>query len=283
MLINTQNIDLFNPQVLFITHSVANGEHVPKTQYHCHNFIEFSIVTSGQLNYNIEGSYHELKKDDVMVFNPGVYHQALINRDTICTELHIGIENLNIDCLSPNYMRALEGAPIVSIKKYKEEFTQCCNEIVKEHRLKPLGHSFVLKSLVMKLIIILYREMDQCSYPPSRQTTELISSDNKVIVQSLIDYMSFYYMEAISLDYLSRIMYLSPAYISKIFKEETGTSPINFLIEIRLEKARELLEATPMNIKEISKTVGYSDAYYFSRLFKKHYGKSPSTWREDNI
>lgn len=279
MLITAQNIDSFNPQILFIIHSIINKEHMPVTHYHAHDFIEFSIIISGQINYNIEGSHYLLQKHDVMIFNPGVNHQALIDRNTICTELHIGIGNLNIDCMAPNYMRALGKAPILSIKKYKDEFIDCCNEIAKEQRLRQLGHSFVLKSLVMKLIIILYREIDDCSLPPSSQANELISSDKKVIVQSLIDYMSFYYMEDISLDYLSRVMYISPAYISKIFKEETGTSPINYLIQIRLQKAKELLESTKTPIKQISKAVGYSDAYYFSKLFKKHYGTSPSNHR----
>ena len=75
-------------------------------------------------------------------------------------------------------------------------------------------------------------------------------------------------------------MYLSSAYISKIFKEETGEAPINYLIKMRLERARIQLESdTQQSIKAISNSVGYEDVYYFSKLFKKYYGMSPVHYR----
>jgi AraC-like DNA-binding protein len=71
-------------------------------------------------------------------------------------------------------------------------------------------------------------------------------------------------------------------YISKIFKEETGDSPINYLIKIRLEKASFLLKKNKeISIKEISKLVGYEDAYYFSKLFKKYYDISPVQFKRN--
>ena len=279
MLITIKDINSFNPKVLFILHCILNKDDIPPTYYHSHDFVEFSIVTSGQIQYNIEGSHYTLKKNDVLISNPGVYHQELIHPDTVCTQIHIGIANLNIDCIAPNYVRALDGAPILSMQKYHKEFTQCYQEIIKEHRIRQLGHSFVLKSLVMKLIIILYREMDQSSSPSLHQSNQLVTNDKKVIVQSLIDYISYYYMNDISLDYLSTIMHISPTYISKIFKEETGISPIQYLIQVRLEKAKDLLTSSSLSVKEIASAVGYGDAYYFSKLFKKHYDLSPTSYR----
>lgn len=283
MLIPIQCIDSFNPNVIFIIHAVTNKDHIYPTTYHAHDFVELSIVTSGQIRYTIEGEHYILKKGDVMVFNPGVHHQALVDVHTTCTELHIGIGNLNIDCNAPNYMKSLSWPPIVAMKKYENEFMQCCKEIEKEQRLRELGHSFMLKALVMKLILILYREMDECSHPQSLEASQFASRDKKVIVQSLIDYMSSYYMEDISLDNISKNMYLSPVYISKIFKEETGTSPINYLIQIRLEKAKQILENNRIPVNQVAKAVGYEDAYYFSKLFKKYYGVSPSAYAKQNV
>lgn len=73
-------------------------------------------------------------------------------------------------------------------------------------------------------------------------------------------------------------------YISKIFKEETGDSLINYLIKIRLEKASFLLKKNKeISIKEISLLVGYEDAYYFSKLFKKYYSFSPLQFKRENL
>ena len=63
------------------------------------------------------------------------------------------------------------------------------------------------------------------------------------------------------------------------WQEEIGDSPINYLIKIRLAKAEELLKDNSLPIKVIAKRVGYNDAYHFSKLFKKYYGVSPSSFR----
>jgi AraC-like DNA-binding protein len=70
----------------------------------------------------------------------------------------------------------------------------------------------------------------------------------------------------------------NPDYIRKLFTKETGVSPLKYLTKIRLDNAKKLLDATDANrlkIKEISEMCGFSDALYFSRVFKKHYGVSP--------
>ena len=83
------------------------------------------------------------------------------------------------------------------------------------------------------------------------------------------------------MDQIAQNMYLSSVYISKIFKEETGESPINYLISLRLEKAKDhLIASESISIKEIAHSVGYDDVYHFSKLFKKYYGLSPLNYRK---
>lgn len=93
------------------------------------------------------------------------------------------------------------------------------------------------------------------------------------VIDQIVDYFNDHYNEKISLDQISKNMYLSPFYISKIFKEETGETPINYLIKIRLEKARDLLDTDRgLNIREVATQVGYEDVYHFSKLFKNTMG-----------
>ena len=72
-------------------------------------------------------------------------------------------------------------------------------------------------------------------------------------------YMEENYREKISLEQIAANMYLSSFYIAKIFKSETGDTPINYLIGLRMEKAKEILEAYPEEpVKEVVAAVGYS-------------------------
>lgn len=93
-------------------------------------------------------------------------------------------------------------------------------------------------------------------------------------------YMEENYNKDISLDDVSRIVDISPYYFSKLFKEETGENFIEYLTNIRIEKAKKLLQNKDISIKNICADTGYSDPNYFSRIFKKQVGLTPTEYRE---
>ena len=100
------------------------------------------------------------------------------------------------------------------------------------------------------------------------------------IIQKAKAYIDETYSKDISLDDISRQMNLSPYYFSKLFKEETGENFIEYLTKLRIQKAKELLVDKEKSMKEICGQVGYSDPNYFSRIFKKSVGVTPTEYRE---
>ncbi len=82
------------------------------------------------------------------------------------------------------------------------------------------------------------------------------------------------------LDDIARQVEISPFYFSKLFKEETGENFIDYLTSARMQKAKELLRDPARSIKEVSLDTGYADPNYFSRLFKKIVGLTPTEFRE---
>lgn len=99
-------------------------------------------------------------------------------------------------------------------------------------------------------------------------------------VSQSVRYIEEHYREPISLELLGELLSCSPRQLLRKFRAERNVSPIDYLIGTRLRKAKELLAATDAQLKEIAESVGYSDSYYFSRLFKKHMGVSPAHYRE---
>jgi two-component system response regulator YesN len=91
------------------------------------------------------------------------------------------------------------------------------------------------------------------------------------------------YSKDISLDDVSRSVDISPYYFSKLFKEETGENFIEYLTNIRIERAKQLLQNKDISIKSICATSGYSDPNYFSRIFKKQVGVTPTEYRDKLI
>ncbi|ROR30371.1 two-component system response regulator YesN [Mobilisporobacter senegalensis] len=100
------------------------------------------------------------------------------------------------------------------------------------------------------------------------------------IIKRAQEYILQYYKKDISLDGISRELDISPYYFSKLFKDVTGINFVEYLTNVRIEKAKELLINSEMSMKEICVQVGYNDPNYFSRIFKKSTGKTPTEFKE---
>ena len=100
------------------------------------------------------------------------------------------------------------------------------------------------------------------------------------IIEKSKAYINENFKKDVSLDEVSREVDISPYYFSKLFKQETGKNFIEYLTEVRLHHARELLKNSSCSIKEVCADSGYSDPNYFSRIFKKYEGVTPSEFRE---
>lgn len=110
-------------------------------------------------------------------------------------------------------------------------------------------------------------------------TTKKGEHENQLVVRAQ-NYIQENYQKDLSLDEISRHMDLSPYYFSKLFKEETGSNFVEYVTNLRIKKAKELLAGDGGSMKEICAAVGYSDPNYFSRIFKKNTGVTPTEYRE---
>ncbi len=114
----------------------------------------------------------------------------------------------------------------------------------------------------------------------SREVRENKQKQSSSAVAIAKNYICENYNKDISLDDVSREVNISPYYFSKLFKEETGENFIEYVTAIRIEEAKNLLNTSRMSMKEICAQVGYSDPNYFSRIFKKTVGVTPTEYKE---
>lgn len=100
------------------------------------------------------------------------------------------------------------------------------------------------------------------------------------VMEKAKDYIRQNFQKDLTLDEVSKIVDISPYYFSKLFKQETGENFIEYLTKIRMKNAEKLLLDSSYSIKEICVMSGYGDPNYFSRIFKKYEGVTPSEYRE---
>lgn len=86
--------------------------------------------------------------------------------------------------------------------------------------------------------------------------------------------------QKLTLAQAARHVHLHPGHLSEVFKKETGSNFSDFLVKQKLERAREMLKDPSVKISDISRSLGYEDIKYFSQLFRKHYGQTPSEYRK---
>nr|WP_186811764.1 helix-turn-helix domain-containing protein [Paenibacillus xylanexedens] len=99
------------------------------------------------------------------------------------------------------------------------------------------------------------------------------------IVTDAIKYIKANYMESITAEKLAGRYDCSTSYLSRLFRNQIGLGPIEYLIHERVHRAKQLLLKSDARIQDVASKVGYADVYYFSRLFKKHTGQSPLQFR----
>jgi AraC-like DNA-binding protein len=107
------------------------------------------------------------------------------------------------------------------------------------------------------------------------------NTESKDPISKAIKYIDYNLVEQFSLDFLSKKFGCSPNHFIKIFKEKTGYTPIKYILTKRIDLAKSLLESTDMPINSVMERVGFDDASYFSKTFKKMVGYSPKGYREN--
>lgn len=112
-------------------------------------------------------------------------------------------------------------------------------------------------------------------------THEITYHSNNLYIREAENFIRFHYDSNISIKSLADSLNLSVEYFSRLFKVETGLTPGEMIKNYRIEKACSLLANTNLSISEISNCIGIQDQRYFSKLFKKNIGCTPSLYRRN--
>ena len=245
--------------------------------YLCHDHLEIAFMMSGKGKYKINGKIYDVGEGDLIIFNPGTLHQCIVtDAENSLTEFFVGASDIQFKNLPENCLPLTENEMIIhTTGEFRQKIFKICASMEAENAVCWQGRYFMMKTYLMQMILLIVKQQMR---PVEVKTGYSFESVNKkYVVEQIVNYFEDHYADKISLDQIAENMYLSPFYISKIFKSETGDTPIRHLINIRLEKAMELLQnGFSGSIQEVAILVGYEDAYHFSKLFKKRYGLPPS-------
>lgn len=130
----------------------------------------------------------------------------------------------------------------------------------------------------MHLLLAEYKALLHALSGSSLRTPQ---AENDHLLQQVVHYLSTQYAHPVSIEHMAESLGYNRAYLSRLFKQRTGVSPVTFLLKLRIDKARHMLRERPeLTIEQIAASVGLQDALYFSKQFRRLHGQSPTAYRD---
>ncbi|MDF2655909.1 MAG: two component transcriptional regulator, AraC family [Bacillota bacterium] len=172
-----------------------------------------------------------------------------------------------------------QGASVDTLRSLGLEALVILNEVARESGIPEIsGSAWKKVELCSSLADLL--QMLISSYETVCASIEALRIDrNRATVKKVKQMIDTEYGKNITLENLSKLVYLSPNYLSKLFYGEYGISFKDYLIQVRMEAAKTLLRDDRMKVYEIGERVGYTDSRYFSQVFKKYTNMTPLGFR----
>lgn len=250
--------------------------------HHWHEHMEFLFFVSGSAVIECGSNPVSCRSGDLCVVNSNELHYGFSTSDDLSYYAMI----VDISLLHSHAMDAVETKFITPIIRNRilfqnlvsgdEEMNRCMQSIIQELQRQELGYELSVKSHLYRMLSLLVRKY-------VATTTELDEYRNRLKelerLAPVFAYIDDHYKEKLSVQQLADIAGLSRYHFSRLFKQVTDKSLIEYVNLIRINKAENMLRSKSMNISEIAMETGFSDIYYFSRTFKKLKKMSPTEWK----
>ena len=163
-----------------------------------------------------------------------------------------------------------------SILNYYEsaEVSSCLRNILREMEQKNPGYEDICQAF-MEILIIRLMRTTVLAVPAE---TETVSTNRQCA--AVRRYIDLHFKEALTLDQLAEEGHMNKFYLSHAFKRTYGVSPINYIIEKRIDESKYLLAETDLSLSQIAQLLGFSSLSYFSQVFRRTQGVSPKEYRQ---
>lgn len=252
--------------------------------YHYHDSYEIYYLLSGVRHYFIRDRTFRVEKGDIVLINrhdlhkttyggSATHERVLVNFD----EAYVGRLQMlvdDIDILLPFH----QDFNVIKLNKSEHKvIEQALFKIMKEAREGSAGSESCVRLATAELLIYIARRAVQLKASESSHPDQMHEK-----VSDIVKFINSKHMEKLTLKYISENFYISPYYLSRLFKKATGFTFVEYLNSIRIREAQKLLKESGLNVSEIAERTGYESSTHFGRVFKEITGLSPLRFRKIN-
>ena len=271
----------FFPVQKYITN--LSSEYMGVTN-HWHEEAELTLITSGKCIYKIDLVEYEVEEGDILFVPPLFLHSITLgNNKKVSSETYVFhlkfLGGNSTDICSTRYLAPIMNQEFsmpyvikpnhpayVSLRKIFNQINTTYDESI-------IGYELALKSLFLQTIFLLLQYSKKVAVPETEQGSDKI--------KNVLDYIELHYSETITVSQLAKLCYFSDYHFMRFFKKHMNMTCVEYINNLRLEKAVELFEKGNSSIMEVSLSVGFHNLSYFHRAFKKKYRMTPLSFIND--
>lgn len=288
------NIEILNDEPYFseglIKAAVYNTVHTTKYWQHSHRFFEFVYVVDGFSLHSHNNRTAILSAGDLFAISPGDVHAYTVAHNTniynvifypeelgeFCDELR-RLPGLNLD--SPSERDSM--LPIVNVDlSMRHELISLLERMRVERVERRQGWELNIKAMLTSFLVFYSRLLTEANRSASKYGD---SRGYSGYICSALRYIEDNYETPIDSADIAAAAGISTDYLAKQFKTVMGMTPAEYLRRYRLTKAMDLLKSTELSVSEIAECTGFGDISLFSRIFKQTIGKSPMSFRKEQL
>lgn len=268
-----------SPKLLYVSDIRPDTSAHPRVMHAHEDFIELILICSGSSTYLIHDKKYEVKAGDLLIYNSGVVHDEITSSENEMGSYCIAVGGLHMPGLRENALISDDAGYVFPTGNDFEVMRTLCEMMFRslssgEPRAEVFCHTLMHALLVKAVTIVgvkLAADEDEVVAEPS------------ILGRRVKAYIDENYAESITLQSIGDALHVSPYYLSHVFKEMSGYSPMQYLLRRRIGEAQTLLITTDLPVTQIAGMVGYDTQSYFNLQFSKHVGMPPKKYRQNYI
>lgn len=263
-IINTSEIDFFkNNNYFILTKPFSAGVAHPS---HWHDYYEFEILLEGACLHSFGNSTHSLKRGSAYLITPIESHGIEFTSDSVVLNFRFNID------FFPSHIAEFISTLTNATAEFNEDemkyITERIEKVYKE-KFNSVFYLEITQSILTEIIILFFRKL----------SIEKTSQISMPLVQQATNYIKKNFRSDLSLKAISRELSVTPKHLGSVFKQKMNINFNDYLNNLRLNYACNLLLSSDLSIKEIAYNSGYNSEQYFIYIFKKYIRLTPSEYK----
>ena len=264
------NIFISVPELLYVTPQDTNIRRVQRP-LHQHDS-ELLFVYHGNGKYICDGYAYDISPGDFLFTNQGDMHEVRSATELEIGTFCFGMSKLQLVNRAHGVMSTREEGYVRRAGEHQHMVTQLCRSIYHFMACTTPQERLIAQHMFLALLLL------ALSRPADERSQHL--DGNAALAVRMQQYITLHFAEPITLQTIADALHISLYYAAHIFKQQTGISPVQYIINCRIGEAQNLLISSDFSATQIGAMVGYSNPNHFNVIFKKKVGMPPVQYRK---